>query len=63
MALYKAEKTKAVSIKINNIFQFLPQLFFASIFSKFLPVLFICLDLIYILAIVQMSTVRPKFVR
>ena len=62
MALYKAEKTKAVSIKIN-IFQFLPQLFFASIFSKFLPVLFICLDLISILAIVQMSTVRPKFVR
>lgn len=62
MALYKAEKTKPVSIKIN-IFQFLPQLFFASIFSKFLPVLFICLDLIYILAIVQMSTVRPKFVR
>ena len=62
MALYKAEKTKAVSIKIN-IFQFLPQLFFASIFSKFLPVLFIYLDLIYILAIVQMSTVRPKFVR
>ena len=62
MALYKAEKTKAVSIKIN-IFQFLPQLFFASIFSKFFPVLFICLDLIYILAIVQMSTVRPKFVR
>lgn len=62
MALYKAEKTKAVSIKIN-LSQFLPQLFFASIFSKFVPVLFICLDLIYILAIVQMSTVRPKFVR
>ena len=62
MALYKAEKTKAVPIKIN-IFQFLPQLFFASIFSKFVPVLFICLDLIYILAIVQMSAVRPKFVR